>query len=217
MKEAFSGAEARGEPATTNRPYKQTYGYDAFNHITARTAKIWWTSDNTIADTYVNNRHLPQGTQWQYDADGRLLNGSHGLNTFDAAGQTIHVETPSYHTGHATFGLDGIGQQVKTEETAWNEDAQSEVTETKYYVRSSVLGGKVLTEAWVGASTRTFVYAGAAVLALQWRSFGFESVDWEHKDPSGASVRWEARARNSIPWAVMPGHSQRPLFRTKGH
>src|SRR5687767_7019297 len=76
LKEAFSGAEARGEPATTDRPYKQTYGYDSFSHLTARTNKIWWTDDNSISDSYVNNRHVPVGTQWQYDADGRLLNGA---------------------------------------------------------------------------------------------------------------------------------------------
>ena len=46
---AFSGAEARGEAATTNRPYKQTYGYDAFNHLTARTNEVWWTSINSIS------------------------------------------------------------------------------------------------------------------------------------------------------------------------
>jgi YD repeat-containing protein len=188
LKEALSGAEARGEPATTNRPYKQTYGYDAFNHITARTTKIWWTSDNTITDSYVNNRHVPQGTQWQYDADGRVLTDSPGLNIYDAAGRNIHLET--YGFGSAAFGLDGDGQQVKSEETTWNEDLQSDVTETKYYLRSSVLGGRVLTEFWDGISyTRTFVYASAAVLAWQWRSYGSQFVDWEHKDPSGASVR----------------------------
>ena len=42
---AFSGAEARGEPATTNRPYYQTQGYDSFNHLTQRTVKIWSTSN----------------------------------------------------------------------------------------------------------------------------------------------------------------------------
>ena len=189
LKQAFSGAEARGEPATTNRPYKQTYGYDAFSHLTARTNEIWWTSINSISDTYVNNRHVPQGTQWQYDADGRLLNGASGINTYDAAGQTIHLEMPSYQTSNAMFGLDGDGRQVKTDEITWNEELETEVTETKYYLRSSVLGGQVLTEIFGTNAGRTFVYAGQAVMAWQWLSYGWEVVDWERADPSRASVR----------------------------
>jgi hypothetical protein len=185
LKEALSGAEARGEPATTNRPYKQTYGYDAFNHLTARTNKVWWTSDNSLADTYVNNRRV----QWQYDADGRLLNGNNAINTYDAAGHTTHIEIPSTYSSHATFGLDGDGRQIKTEETTWNEELQTEVTETKYYVRSTVLGGQVLSELENVYASRTFVYAGSSILAWQWRTYGYEVVDWEHKDPSGASVR----------------------------
>ena len=184
MKQAFSGAEARGEPATTNRPYKQTFGYDAFNHLTARTNEIWWTAINSLSDTYVNNRRV----QWQYDADGRYLTGNNASNTYDAAGHTVHIEVPSTNSSHTTFSIDGDGQQVKTEETTWNEESQTDVTETKYYVRSSVLGGQVLTEL-SGGPTRTFVYFGTTIFAWQWRSFGYQFVDWEHKDPSGASVR----------------------------
>lgn len=196
LKQAFSGAEARGEPPTTNRPYKQTYGYDAFSHLTARTNEVWWTSINTLSDTYVSNRRV----QWQYDADGRLLSGNNASNTYDAAGNTIHVEIPSTLSSHASFGLDGDGRQIKTDETTWNEDLQTEVTETKYYLRSSMLGGQVLTEFWGGvAQTRTFVYSGFALLAMQWRTYGYDLVDWEHKDPSGASIRYGGSAQERDP------------------
>lgn len=188
MKEAFSGAEARGEPPTTNRPYKQTYGYDAFNHLTARTTAIWWTSNNSTSDTYVNNRHLPQGTAWQYDADGRLLTAPNAYKTYDAAGRNTYLDTYGY--GTFTRGMDGDGQQIKTEETVWDEGWQNYITETKHYLRSSMLGGRVLTEIRSAAETRTFVYAGSTIIAWQGRTFGWESINWEHKDPSGASVRY---------------------------
>lgn len=47
--------------------------------------------------------------------------------------------------------MDGDGRQIKTEETVWDEGWQTYITETKYYLRSSMLGGKVLTEIWSAA------------------------------------------------------------------
>jgi hypothetical protein len=189
LKNAFSGAEARGEPATTNRPYYQTYGYDSFNHLTQRTVKIWWTSDSTVTHSYTNNRHAPQGSSWQYDADGRLLSSLNDFYTYDAAGLTTHIEVPATYSVHTSVGYDGDGRQVRTDETTWDEQTETEWTETKYYVRSSVLDGQVLTEIFDTNAGRTFVYAGQAIIAWQWLSYGWEVVDWEHKDPSGASVR----------------------------
>ena len=189
LKNAFSGAEARGEPATTNRPYYQTNGYDSFNHLTQRTVKIWSTSDSTVSDSYTNNRHAPQGSSWQYDADGRLLSSANDSYTYDAAGRTTHIEVPATYSIHTSVGYDGDGRQVRTDETTWDAETETEGTETKYYLRSSVLGGQVLTEIFDANAGRTFVYAGQAIIAWQWLSSGSEVVDWEHKDPSGASVR----------------------------
>jgi hypothetical protein len=44
IKEAFSGAEARGEAANKDPPYKQnkqTFAYDGFDHLTERTSMKW--------------------------------------------------------------------------------------------------------------------------------------------------------------------------------
>jgi YD repeat-containing protein len=92
IKSALSGAEARNEGTTTNRPYNQTYGYDAFGHMTQRSVKIWWTNDYTISNTYVNNRK----TNWQYDADGRPTTMD-GYYSYDAAGETITWKSPGRH------------------------------------------------------------------------------------------------------------------------
>ena len=47
----------------------------------------------------------------------------------------------------------------------------------------------MLTEIFDANSSRTFVYANQAIIAWQWFGYGWEVVDFEHKDPSGASVR----------------------------
>jgi len=184
LKSALSGAEARGEGTTTNRPYNQTYGYDAFGHLSQRNVKTWWTGDATISNTYVNNRQ--QHINWQFDADGRLLNGNDGY-AYDAAGRNVYVETPSLTT--ATMTYDGDGRQVKTVET-WVDENFDTQSDSKYYVRSTVLGGQSLAEVdpW-GQVSRTFIYAGPAVLGWIWHSYSFDQMVWEQRDPSGATVR----------------------------
>ncbi len=184
LKSALSGAEARGEGTTTNRPYNQTYGYDAFAHMTQRTVKTWWTGDASISNTYLNNRQ--QGINWHYDADGRLVDGNDHY-AYDAAGRNSYVETPSFTT--ATMTYDGDGRQAKTVETYYDEE-WNQYTETKYYLRSTVLGGQLMAEVdpW-GQFLRTFVYAGPAVLGWIWHSYSGDTMVWEQRDPSGATVR----------------------------
>lgn len=193
MTSAFSGAEARGEAATTLRPYHQTYAYDSLNHLTQRRVKIWWNADFTVSDSYAKNRR----DGWQYDLDGRLLDSGTGANTYDAAGRNTKIET----TGStATIGRDGDGLQVKTEETEVIEDTQAVATHTLYYLRSSVLGGNVLTEFSDNSNYRSFVYVGLSVLAYQGRSNSNEAVDFEHRDPSMASVRTGGAVRELDPF-----------------
>jgi YD repeat-containing protein len=184
LTEAFSGAEARGGSATTDRPYNEAFGYDAFDHLTGRTGKLWWTTNYTSSESYLNNRRVG----WQYDADGRIaVQNPNEVSTYDEAGVATNIKTSSVSS--ATFGVDGTGQQSKTSEITWDDESQTSTTETKYYLRSSVLGGQVLTEL-SDLESRTFVYAGLAKLAWQVRSiYGAQFVFFEHSDPSGASAR----------------------------
>ncbi len=184
LKQAFSGAEARGEPATNDRPYKQTFGYDGFSHLTNRNSNHW--SDfHSLADSYTNNRR----DGWDHDAEGNLLASPDATYTYDAAGaiRTVGTWEPQSTT---TRSLDGEGRQVKTVESTYNDAAGIWVTTTTYYLRASVLGGQVLAELAVdGAKTRTFVYAGGAVLAQQKFYGPYQGVEWEHRDPSNATFR----------------------------
>ncbi len=195
IKEAFSGAEARGEQPTNDRPYRQTFGYDALGHLTTRASNIWQDSFTT-SDTYLNNRRA----DWGYDAEGNLLAGADSSYTYDAAGRISTVASFD-PVGSTIRGLDGTGQQVRTDETAYDEQTQTSTTTTKYYLRSSVLGGQVLTEiAADGGKLRTFVYAGGSVLAWQVQQGTGERVVWEHRDASGASFR--TTDPTGYPWGL---------------
>jgi len=38
---SFSGAEARSEAPTNDRPYRETFAYDALGHLTNRSSNNW--------------------------------------------------------------------------------------------------------------------------------------------------------------------------------
>jgi YD repeat-containing protein len=193
---ALSGAEARGEGATQDRPYWQTYGYDAMGHLTARTNYQWNSQQLSSSDSYTNNRHDPVGSLWQYDADGNLLGSPGNSYTYDAAGRVDTVWSGS----SSVLGLDGDGLQVRSAETVYDPQTQTETTTTKYYVRSTVLGGEVLTEIEpAGVYSRSFIHVGGAVMATQERWFAqTEKISWEHRDPSNASFRMTVLGTSAI-------------------
>jgi YD repeat-containing protein len=186
LTQAFSGAEARGESTTNDRPYKQAFNYDPFGHLTHRDSNVW-ADFYSIANSYSNDRN--QG--FDYDAEGNLLDMGGTTYTYDSAGAILTVASTDPQTT-TTRSLDGGGQQVKTVASTYNETTESWTTTTTYYVRSTVLGGAVLTELNEnGAKHRTFVYAGSEVMATQEiiPYFQTQGVTWEHRDPSNASYR----------------------------
>ncbi|HSD47972.1 MAG TPA: hypothetical protein VLB87_15195, partial [Pyrinomonadaceae bacterium] len=179
---ALSGAEARGEGTTTNRPYNESYGFDAFGHLNQRTEKTWWTSDSTMSHTYVNNRRVG----WTYDPDGRLVDAG-SVYQYNAAGENNYVEISGLNT--ATMAYDGDGRQIKTVETFVNEN-QTLQSEPKYYIRSTLLQGQVLAEVdSFNAVSRTYVFIGPATLGWIVHTASFDLMNWEQRDPSGATAR----------------------------
>lgn len=90
-----------------------------------------------------------------------------------------------------TQSFDGDGLAVKNldVETLLDSDPDGNVitTKTSHVVRSSVLGGKVVSEIGSESEQRGFVYLGGAVLALQYRTT--LTVNWEHRDAGSASIR----------------------------
>jgi YD repeat-containing protein len=192
ISEAYSGAEARNEGPTTNRPYKQLYGYDAMGHVTQRTNSSWSLGPTTTTDSYTNNRHNPVGQLWQYDADGNLLMMPGAAYTYNAGGG---IDT-AWSGSSATFGLDGNGKKVKSVEVTWDPVEEIDVTSYGFSIYSSVLG-RVLTEKvtnddpntpYAYYTSTTFVYGDSGVIARQESNTSLQQwVWWEHRDPSNAS------------------------------
>jgi YD repeat-containing protein len=163
-----SGAEARGEPSTTDRPYWQNYVYDAFDHLTSRVTKHWSSQLYVSVDSYTNNRRV----DWHYDAAGNLTDNLAIQYSYDAAGRMVFVSS-----GSLNQFFDGDGQRVKS----------TEPNDVTYYVRSSLLNGQVIAELDAsGNRRRGFIYAGTELLAEQWQN---GVVSFTHKDSSGTSVR----------------------------
>jgi hypothetical protein len=82
-------------------------------------------------------------------------------------------------------------KKVEATTTHDNELGDETTTATTYLLRSSVLGGKVITEInELGQKARTYVYLGSSVLAWQLRDAGAaDAVKWEHRDINNASYR----------------------------
>ena len=164
IKKALSGAEARGEPPTTDRPYKETFSYDALNHLTARSTLSWSrTLGFGFSKTYMNNR----GSGWVYDADGNTTDVGVRQYSYDAAGRANFISG-----GNMNQFFDGDGQRVKT----------TEPNVVTYYVRSSVLGGQVIAELdSAGNKQLGFIYLGSNLLST--------GLSLRHEDPSGTKLR----------------------------
>jgi YD repeat-containing protein len=182
---AKSGAEARGSTDyPENIPYRQTYSYDAFGHLTGRSSNHW-IATYSISDTYANDRN----ENWTYDAAGNLLVATDQTNTLDAAEQVTKVEVTGDSRTMQDF--DGVGHVVHQRAEIWSGSSYYLDSE-KYLIRSSVLGGAVVTETKPdGGKARSFVHAGGTVIAWQTNYYPYygELVNWIHQEPSGASSR----------------------------
>lgn len=182
----LSGIEARGGQSQSwhDSPYNETFSYDAMGHLTGRATRDW-NRNYSMGDVYQNDR----ATNWGYDADGRVLNNPDAWYAYDAAGHTITVGMDSTTT--QTF--DGDGQSVKTVESVFNEQTWTYDNTTKLYVRSSVLGGQVISEMdEQGHKLSSYVYGGGSVFARQFKGvapYSNDYVSFEHRDPSNASLR----------------------------
>ena len=205
ISEALSGAESRGE-STADGVYRQTYQYDVWDNLTGKAVNRFWSGGEPFAITYVNDR--AQGTN--YDADGRVTRDANDrTHAYDAAGRQTTTQEVSRASSWATGGAQPnsppggyyttttltIGQtydedggctkrvETKTQATPFYQPVTTQRVD--YYVRSSVLGGEVITELTsAGAKRKTNVYAGGTVVAeQQLYNEGQQSITWKHLNP----------------------------------
>ncbi|MBA3351009.1 MAG: hypothetical protein H0U23_01045, partial [Blastocatellia bacterium] len=198
IKEGKSGAEARGQTpdSLANVPYRQSYQFNEFDNLTQRIHMNWGVTSSRGRDfdknyTYQNNRVIGQSHYvWLYDADGRNTNSNYPddntSSTFDAAGRLtrIYESTAQVETKRV---FDGAGQELKS--TALYGSGPEGV---KYYIRSSVLRGEIISEAdTTGKKTKTVVHAAGTVLARQTYHAGtqIEKIEFEQWDASRMSYR----------------------------
>lgn len=169
LKEAYTGTQARDynngtSSGVADGPYRQSYQHDVWDNLVNRTTRFWSTSDVFTA-TYVNDRN----PQWQYDGGGNLVQDTSRRITMDAAGRpTLSADLTSPAKLEQSF--DGEGQSVKHVETRPNRTFPDRVGQviTLYNVRSSVLGGAVVTELNAsGQKLRGYVYRGGEVIATE--------------------------------------------------
>jgi YD repeat-containing protein len=190
LQEAYTGSEARDylnqtQSGMQTGPYRQTYQYSVWGELTARTNRFW-NQPSDFAANYANGRN--QNASWQYDNDGRVLHDETLHYIYDAAGRNRQVSDLN-NTRVTTQEQDADGQVVR--HTAGYQGLQP--YEDSYYLRSSILGGRVITELTSqGQKIKGYVYAGGEVLARQENN----QVTWQHTNPEtgsqGESYSWGA-------------------------
>jgi YD repeat-containing protein len=157
-------------------PFTQTYSYDAFGNMTGRTGSYYnyqtqASPTKTDTSTYVNNRR----TNWGYNLEGQVTStpltstDSPRTMAYDAAGRLVSsVETGPFNTTTYTPAYDGDDQVVY--ESSITSPGTSE---SSYIVRSSVLGGEVLTRLDQSGNKKiTYVPAEGLLFATQRASGG---------------------------------------------
>jgi YD repeat-containing protein len=186
-KEAYSGSEADDflsgtSSGTATGPYRQSFQHDAFGNLTTNTSRFWSQAATTTNVTYINNRK--QGTGINYDAEGNLTQDADLNYEYDAAGRSTAIW--SSNTGKMITPIyDGDGQLVHRTEFDWSTPIPN-----VFQLRSSVLGGRVITELdSAGQKKHTYVYCNGQLIARQ----DARGIVWQHETPftgtRGASNR----------------------------
>jgi hypothetical protein len=123
--------------------------------------------------TYLNNRN----TQWQYDADGRLVQEQIRKFFFDAAGR--QTQTGSINTTLTNSEIyDGNGFRVKRPSGY-----------TTFELRSKVLGNQVVAQLGPqGTKTYGYIYADGKRVAKTSHELSNNHVFWEHKSPTNGAL-----------------------------
>ncbi len=164
LTQALTGDEARGGN-TADGPYKENYQYDVWDHMNARTNRIWSKPPDGFTANYINNRNHDPLSLWQYDADGNPTRDDNGPNTFDASSRKSSYNTsrlydpsgfghPAWQTAIDTNTYDGDGELVKQLEAIGTDHFDS------YWIRSSVLGGAVIF--WKEVETDSYHAPGSS-------------------------------------------------------
>lgn len=196
--------------AASNSAFSLSMGFDPFNNMTERSTHSWQAFHN-FTSQYQNNRNVQtiiwvppsiyETTNWTHDAAGNVTRDHNKEYTFDAAGNQVRVfETTQIdptlvkklwiHTDHDANGV----RAKRVEQEQYNLGAYT--FKTSYYLRSSVLNGKVVNELnEYGQKREANVYANGERLVHQKDN----QVLWTHNDRVTHSTR-ETNSSGSLVW-----------------
>ena len=213
LQQARSGAEARGQTdSAANLPYKNDLQYDAFGNRT-QNDYAHFTRTGTVSQTFSNNRDAGA----VYDADGNMLRGSDFTSKYyhyNAAGE-LHKTTNEFATGGSYIfdqeflSYDGDGYLLKTT-TSHQVDEQTPEVLSNYMIRSSVMGGEVIS-AVSGIGVATYVKASGTTVAMEVPN---NTPVWMHKDPNLTSMRSTDAGGNIVVGGSNPDWHEKELDAT---
>jgi YD repeat-containing protein len=199
LAEAYSGSQARDfinntSSGVVDGPYRQSYAHDAWDNLTQENWRLWSRSGTTSAP-YSSNRN----TSWSYDGQGNLLTRNDGAQyEYDASSLGVsQTQTDTFYDSqdngwvtnvfNNTLGYDGDGQLthfVRARTSTFNGNPTSSFSEEVYSLRSTVLGGSVISE-YTGQGTwiHSYVYAGSERIGEQSVTGGSATSGWRYVDP----------------------------------
>ena len=192
LQHAYSGLEARNfvnstSGGTPDGPYSHEYAYDQWDNLRQDSGRFWSREINDQDNFDITNRN----PSWSYDANGNLLSRNEPATsdppfiptrfTYDAAGRQVgSTQTRTYQLpdGIMTWGFvnsqtfDGDNQQIHyslVRNSNLNNFVQGSVTTAEaYLLRSTVLGGRAISEyKGDGTWSKSHVYAGGERLGQQ--------------------------------------------------
>jgi YD repeat-containing protein len=157
-------------------PFAYNPTYDAFGNVT-NASYLYWQGGNTavtFSATYQNNRasnitDAGQAQTWTYDAMGNRTSITRNGTTIEqifvnAVGRAVNSP------------VDGLGQPIKNA--------------SDFYVRSTVLGGAIITQLdYAGVKIKGRVHDGENLLAEQLVTASGNTVQWHHRDPLNLVAR----------------------------
>jgi hypothetical protein len=157
----------------------------------------WEDQDFNQTFTFLNNRI--QKPNWLFDEDGRVTKSvsdqnEETLTTFDALGHAVRTTVTGQAESMAFY--DGDGEQIKLTSSTRDSETGVWTTEpTKYYIRSTVMGGAVVSEVWSnGKKHRSIIKSIGNQTAVQTAYSSTtaqlnETVIFEYSDAMGMSYR----------------------------